>query len=410
MLMSKGSRFVGILLGAALMCVGPAIMAQTPSPQASAPADDIKTETGEIDGAKFRIDMPAKWNKGLVVMNHGYSPEPRIPAAGPPSARLRVFLDRGFAVAQSSYSKGGWAVEQAMTDNDKLIKYIKKKYGAAKPIIATGGAMGTSITVMSVEMRPDLYDAGLATCCSGLTPRLENENWNFQMLALFEYYFPGIMPPVAGPLNGYEYSIGNTSPIVKKIQAALDANPEKAEIFRRVWGRKKEDIASSVAFHTYLIHEAQERSGGNPFSNETVIYQVDDDLAKVNSGVKRYAADLGKNAYMAKWYTATGKVTKPLFILEPIYDSTVPVQTTEGYMDIVRRAGSDKMVAFQFFDHFGHGSVTTPEVATAFDELLAWMKGGPKPKNGHGVNQNEPPRPGGARPPGAAPAAGGSGQ
>ena len=85
-------------------------------------------------------------------------------------------------------------------------------------------------------------------------------------------------------------------------------------------------------------------------------------------------------------------MTKPLFILEPIYDSVVPVQTTEGYMDIVRRAGSDKMVAFQFFDHFGHGSVTTLEVATAFDELLAWMKGGPKPKNGHGVNQDEPRR------------------
>ena len=278
-------------------------------------ATDVKTETGVIDGATYRIDMPAKWNEGWSCMNHGYSPEPRIPASGPPSARLRVFLDRGFAVAQSSYSKGGWAVEQAMADNDKLIKYFKKKYGAAKPIIATGGAMGTSITVMSVEMRPDLYDAGLATCCSGLTPRLENENWNFQMLALFDYYFPGVMPPVVGPLNGYEYSIGNNSPIVKKIQAALDANPEKAEIFRRVWGRKKEDIASSVAFHTYLIHEAQERSGGNPFSNETVIYQVDDDLAKVNSGVNRYAAEPGKNAYMAKWYTATGKLTKPLFIL-----------------------------------------------------------------------------------------------
>jgi hypothetical protein len=67
--------------------------------------------------------------------------------------------------------------------------------------------------------------------------------------------------------------------------------------------------------------------------------------------------------------------------------------------------GADDMVAFQFFDHFGHGSVTTPEVAAAFDDLLAWMKGGPKPKNGHGVNQAEPAR----TMPAARPAAG-SGQ
>ena len=382
----------------------PALAQQTPAAPAAAVAFDGKTETGDIDGAKFRIDIPAKWNKGLVVMNHGYSPEPRIPASGPPAARLHVFLDRGFAVVQSSYSRGGWAVEQAMDDNDKLIKYFKKKYGAAKPIIATGGAMGTGITIMSVEMRPDLYDAGLATCCSGLTPRLENENWNFQMLALFDYYFPNVLPPVVGPLNGYQYSIGANGDNVKKIQAALDANPEKAEIFRRVWGRKKEDVASSVAFHTYRTHEAQERSGGNPFSNETMIYTVDDDLQKVNAGVKRYPADFGKNAYMKKWYTASGKVTKPLFIMEPIYDPVVPVGTTEEYMNIVRRAGTENMVAFQIYDHSGHGSVTNPEVANAFDALLSWMKGGPKPPSGRGVTINE------ARPVRAAATPAGAGQ
>lgn len=383
----------GLTIATALFgsMIAPASLAQTSS-QTPAPSFDGKTEMGEIDGATFRIDVPAKWNHGLVIMNHGYSPEPRKPQVGPPSTRITLFTDRGFAVAQSSYSRGGWAIEQAMTDNEKLRKYFIKKYGKTSSVIATGGAMGASVTTASVEMHPEIYDAGLVTCCSGLDPRLENMNWNFEMLALFEYYFPSVMPAIVGPLNGYEYSIGNTSPTAKKIQAALDANPEKAEIFRRAWGRKKEDVAGTVAFHTYLIHEAQERSGGNPFSNLTTLYQVDDDLAKVNSGVKRFAADPGKDAYLKKWYTATGKTTKPLMILEPIYDPIVPVQTTEAYVAMAKRAGSEDKVAFQFFDHYGHGSVTTPEVATAFDELLAWMKGGPKPKSGHGVNQAEPAR------------------
>jgi len=375
-----------IIVAAALACSAPVVIAQ---PATGSTEADIKTETGVIDGASYRIDVPARWNGGLIVQNHGYSPEPRIPASGAPSARLRIFLDRGFAVAQSSYSAGGWAVEQALSDNAKLIAHFKTMHGRAGPVIATGGAMGASVTTASVEIQPQLYDAGLVTCCSGLDPRLENMNWNFEMLALFDYYFPNLMPPLVGPLNGYPYQ----SPELRaKVQAALDANPEKAEIFRRAWGRKMEDVANTVVFHTYLIHEAQERSGGNPFSNETTLYNVDDDLVAVNSGVKRHAAEPGKDAYLKKWYTATGNLSGPLMILSPIYDPLVPVDTTEAYMAIARRAGNADKVAFQFFDHFGHGSVTTPEVAAAFDDLLLWMKGGPKPKNGHGVNRAAPSR------------------
>jgi hypothetical protein len=35
-----------------------------------------RTEIGEINGARFRIDVPEKWNGGLVVYCHGYSDSP----------------------------------------------------------------------------------------------------------------------------------------------------------------------------------------------------------------------------------------------------------------------------------------------------------------------------------------------
>ncbi|HEY7797604.1 MAG TPA: DUF6351 family protein [Hyphomonadaceae bacterium] len=350
---------------------------------------DVKTERGVIDGATYRIDVPANWNKGVVISNHGYDANttPRQPPAiaTAPSARLRVYLDRGFAVAQSSYSRGGWALEQAMADNTKMISYFESKHGKIETLIASGGAMGASITMMSIEAQPELYDAGLVTCCSGLAPHLEAMNNNFELMVLFDYYFPGVMPPPVGPLNGYT----NSQEMTRKVQAALDANPEKAEIFRRLWGRQKEHVASSFTFQSYIIHEAQERSGGLPFSNDTTIYNVDDDIQKVNEGVKRYKADKGANEYLKKWFTSTGKLQRPLFIMSPIYDPTVPVQNTEAYVDIVRRAGYDDMMVFQTYDHFGHGSTTTPEVANAFDALLAWMKGGPKPPSGRGITINE---------------------
>jgi hypothetical protein len=361
---------------------------------------DVKTERGVIDGATYRIDIPANWNRGVVVVNHGYdaAPTPRQPAAvtTAPSARQRVFLDRGFAVAQSSYSRTGWAIEQAMADNTRLIRYFEGKHGTIDTLIASGGAMGASITMMSIEAQPELYDAGLITCCSGLAPHLEAMNNVFELMVLFDYLFPGVMPPPVGPLNGY-----SNRDYTPKVQAALDANPEKAEIFRRLWGRQMEHVASSFTFQSYIIHEAQERSGGNPFSNDTTIYDVDADIQKVNEGVKRYKADKGANEYLKKWFTATGKLQRPLFIMSPIYDPTVPVQNTEAYVDIVRRAGHDDMMVFQIYDHFGHGSTTTPEVANAFDALLSWMKGGPKPPSGRGVTINEERPARGAPAPGA---------
>ena len=155
---------------------------------------DVKTERGVIDGATYRIDVPANWNKGVVISNHGYDANttPRQPpaVATAPSARLRVFLDRGFAVAQSSYSKGGWALEQAMADNTKLIRYFESKHGKIETLIASGGAMGASITMMSVEAQPELYDAGLVTCCSGLAPHLEAMNNNFETDGAVRLLFP----------------------------------------------------------------------------------------------------------------------------------------------------------------------------------------------------------------------------
>jgi hypothetical protein len=379
--MGSASRLAALCAAALLSTLAPAI-AQTPPPaeRAATPAFDGKTEMGEIDGAVFRIDMPAKWNKGLVIMNHGYSPEPRKPQPGNPSGRIRTFTDRGYAVAQSSYSKGGWAIEQAMQDNEKLRKYFVKKYGATTSVFATGGAMGASTTMTSVEMFPDVYTGGLITCCGTMLQPLESMQGSFRMMVLFDYYFPGVLPSPVGPVNGFMYG-GDTD---KKVQAALDANPKNAEIFRRTTGRRMEHLANHVTFQTYINHEYQQRAGGLPFDNSTYIYTLDDDPSVVNAGVKRYFAEPKAMEYARKWYASKGDLKKPLMIMTPVYDPVVTINNTTGYIDVVRNAGHIDKIALQWFDHEGHGALSEPEVAAAFDALVTWTKGGPKPMTGHG--------------------------
>ena len=76
----------------------------------AAPKVDPRTEIGEINGAKFRIDIPDNWNGGLVMYCHGYSPVAGAYKEGKLPPVLAVFTEQGYALAQSGYAAGGWAI------------------------------------------------------------------------------------------------------------------------------------------------------------------------------------------------------------------------------------------------------------------------------------------------------------
>ena len=56
------------LLIACVAIAAPAVWAQAQSPS--------KVETGSLAGAAYRIEIPANWNRGLVVFAHGYTQPP----------------------------------------------------------------------------------------------------------------------------------------------------------------------------------------------------------------------------------------------------------------------------------------------------------------------------------------------
>src|SRR3954471_21918716 len=96
-------------------------------------AGQSKVEVGEINGAKFRIDVPADWNGGLVMYCHGYSTTPaNFQADEKPNPRWAMFLDAGYAVAQSAYSGVGWAVQEAIDDTQALRRYFISRHGKPK--------------------------------------------------------------------------------------------------------------------------------------------------------------------------------------------------------------------------------------------------------------------------------------
>ena len=107
-------------------------------------AGQARTDIGTINGAQYRIDIPANWNHGLVVYCHGYSTMPVVFKDEKLPPPLAVFTEQGYALAESAYEATGWAIHEAVLDTEALRRYFDTKYGKPKETYVTGHSMGGS--------------------------------------------------------------------------------------------------------------------------------------------------------------------------------------------------------------------------------------------------------------------------
>src|SRR5574340_384540 len=325
-----------------------------------------KTETGEINGAEFRIDMPETWNGGLIVYCHGYSPNPGRFNTAKPNPLVELYTGQGFAVAQSGYAAGGWAIQEAMEDTQALRRYFIRKYGAPKDTWVTGHSMGGFLTMAMLERFPNDFDGGLALC-GPLAPA----NWFmlrrvFDMRVVFDYYFPGALPPPDRVPAGYAMS----PELNQKIQEVLDGKAEAAAAFRRYSRiQNNKQAAATVVFFTYVLKELQQRGGGNPFDNRNTIYDGSPDDNALNDGVKRYAASPRAAEYVRAWYTPTGRLTRPMLAIHTTYDPLVPPWVPNYYSVLAEENGAGGFFLQQYVKRGGHCAIEPAEVARGFAQL-----------------------------------------
>jgi pimeloyl-ACP methyl ester carboxylesterase len=340
-----------------------------------------KVETGAINGAAFRIDVPEHWNGGLVVYCHGYNVTPVTYADQKLSPALKPFLDQGYAVAQSGYAAGGWAVQEAAVDTESLRRYFVTKYGRPKETFLTGHSMGGFLTMMLMEKDPATYDAALPLCGPLASSDLFMSRGAFDSYVLFHYYFPSVLPePTKIPKD-----FVNNRELVSKVEQALEAAPEKAASLRRFHDsnlKSNRDLAGTTAFIAYLIKELTERAGGNPFDNRDVIYNGTLDDNKINGEISRYAADPKALEYLRAFYTPTGRILKPMLAIHTSYDPLVPVWIPNMYQTTAQTSGTANLFVQQYVKHDGHCAILPDEIAAGFAELRAWKTSGTRPHGG----------------------------
>jgi pimeloyl-ACP methyl ester carboxylesterase len=351
-----------------------------PAAAPATPAVPVKTETGTLNGASYRIDVPKNWNHGLVLYFHGYEPtrltfDPKYP----PGRILQEILNRGYAVARSGYAVGGWALPQAASETEALRRHFRRKYGAPRETFLMGHSMGGLLTLMSLEEDPKEYSGGLALC-GVLAPADLVMQRAFANRVAFDALFPGVLPDVEHIPASF---MMNDIPTTTAVQKALDASPQQATIVRQLANiHANRGLADVLVFNTFVIEDLRLKSGGNPFDNRNLIYTGTDNDALLNQRVHRYAADSNSYRFLADWYSPTGNLRRKLLEVHTIYDPLVPASNTAWYNELVNRLGHGDEFVQQYVDRDGHCNITADQTGLAFDELLDWVHNNHRPNPG----------------------------
>jgi alpha-beta hydrolase superfamily lysophospholipase len=343
--------------------------------QSAPPAAESAVEAGELNGAPFYIEVPPRWNKGLVLYAHGYTVVgARPPAMDSPQMKgvIDVFVSRGFAFAASSYSRQGWAVKEAIEETEALRKYFISKHGAVSETYITGHSMGGHITMATIERYADAYQ-GAMPMCGPLGSAVDFLNTGlFDMLVTFEAMFPGT---IGSP---YEPS----PEVAGRVKAVIAADPERAARYAQRFGRTPAQVAGALPFFQVIAAELKQRAGGDPFDNRNRIYSGFGDDAAINRAVKRYAALPAAREYIRQYATPTGRLADPMLAIHTTSDALVLGNDVTAYEVPAALAGtSDRFVA-RFVEANGHCNFTPAQTGNAFDALLAWVREGKRPQGG----------------------------
>jgi pimeloyl-ACP methyl ester carboxylesterase len=145
--------------------------------------------TGEINGAAYEIVMPETWNGTLLLYSHGYRPAEPFPPnfsavvtsatpvpgwdAGDKSLG-QALLDRGFALAGSSYRSNGWAVEDGVIAGEELYAFFAEQIAEPRRVYVWGDSLGGLITQTLAERHPEWVDGAAPLCgvMAGLEPNI----------------------------------------------------------------------------------------------------------------------------------------------------------------------------------------------------------------------------------------------
>ena len=373
------------------------------------------TLQGALGGANYTIQVPSNWNGTLVLYSHGYvsSTSPLLkpaPDAGDPLTGAAL-LQQGYALAGSSYSQNGWALQQAFNDQIALLNFFNATCGQPTRTIAWGHSLGGIITAGLVQLNPDRF-AGALPMCGVLAGGVGTWNQALDSAFAFNLLLAGNKLPVVhitDPATAFKQAESVLASAQNSLQgrartalfAALGdipgwfnpASPEPASTDYATQENNQFLWENNVDFFFAFVGRAELefRAGGNPSWNTGVDYRVQLEHSvdsrevaalykqaglSLNADLKtlaaalRVSADSGAVSYLNKYITFDGNLNIPVLSMHTTGDGLVVNEDEQAYASVVSSAGNNSLLRQVFVHRAGHCTFTPAETLTAFQTLI----------------------------------------
>ena len=364
------------------------------APNSIAKTAGAATVLGDIGpGAHYALFRPADWNGSLVLYIHGYvEPDAAVALPDDPALlALRSFLlAQGFAVAYSSFSQNGLAVEDGALWSAQVCRIFASKLGSPRRTFLVGPSMGGLIAVMMAEKHPELYTAALPM--SGIVGGTRKTvDYHANVRVLFDAFYPGVLP---GSLLELPSGLDVNRDIVLPAVAAMQANPQGALAMSQIvqtpipFSNGAEllgSIAQSLVFQALELEDLLDRTHGHSFfENRATVYTgalPPELLADLNARVARYGRAPDADAFLERGYEPSGRLSIPVLTLHAALDPVAPVFLESAYHDRVASAGRLGFLAQRQVVSYGHYMFPPSVIEAAFEDLVHWVDTGSKPSS-----------------------------
>jgi hypothetical protein len=403
------------LLTIAVAIVAASALAWTAATAGAASTTTSTQYTGTLsDGGTWIADVPSPWNGTLLLYSHGFGPP--VAADAPDPATKNALLDRGYALAGSSYDPNGpfWALGSALRDQFETLDAVKQTVlpSLPKEVLAFGTSMGGLISALEDEGSNGRLDGALTTC--GLVAggiKLNNYQLD-QEYAMARLLAPG-QPIKLVRFNNPGEAIGTATQLSLLAQSAQTTLQGRARLalsmaFGNVatWDashpappavndyalQEQEQYAveftppigfNALTFVEFGRWDIEQASGGNgswtagvdfarlldgsPYLPQVqALYRVagldlKSDLADLTANAN-ITADANAISWLRQTSVPTGELQVPELNLHTISDQLIPVQQEDAYASYVRKAGESALLRQAFVQRVGHCNFTPAEL------------------------------------------------
>jgi pimeloyl-ACP methyl ester carboxylesterase len=397
-------------------------------------ASSVKTYKGKFpDGATYLIEVPSNWNRTLVLYSHGYV----IPGFSNPAEDVgdpitgAYLLAKGYALGGSSYATTGWAIQQALPDQIKVLDTFETLVDTPTRTIAWGHSLGGMVTAGLVQRYPTRFDAALPMC--GLVAGGVG-TWNQALDSAFAF------DVLLGSGSGLKVvNITNPTKNINIAEGILAEAQKTAKGQARIalsaaladtpgWFDPLSPEPSSTDYITqeknqyfWLANidfffgfdfraELEGRAGGNPSWNNGIDYtkqlqksvdyaevkalytaaglSLDADLQALNDAA-RIKAKQSAVDYLKRNIIFDGQIPIPVLTLHTKGDGLVVVEDESAYQHVVHEEQNGALLRRVFVHRAGHCEFTPAETVVAFEALVSRLDTGKWPGLGAGtLNQS----------------------